>query len=150
LVTPGFHPNETECGYNVIDTALTNIQTGGPFKHMLHSSVMHPILRKWSPMTVSDTLRSIRSNPACRIRLSSPTHLTETLPLAKLLEDEEPVHPLFWNPDVTSTSVSTRDVGEAAAKIFARRERGISAIRISLSGLERRYRITRSPKLCRK
>lgn len=59
LVTPGFHPNETECGYNVIDTALTNIQTGGPFKHMLHSSVMHPILRKWLPMTVSDTLRSI-------------------------------------------------------------------------------------------
>ncbi|KAK5175590.1 uncharacterized protein LTR77_000729 [Saxophila tyrrhenica] len=112
LVTPAFHPQETQCGINVINAARSSMQ-----KMMNHDAkryIEEYLVESGVPHTIIQ-----------------PTHLMETLPLAKIVEEAEKdgkaSHPLFWDPSVPSTSVSTRDVGEAAAKILAERERHFSA-----------------------
>lgn len=42
LNLPAFHPRETQYGLNMIDAAEQQIANGGPFKHMVFSSVIHP------------------------------------------------------------------------------------------------------------
>lgn len=127
LVTPGFHPQEIECGKNVINAALANANSGSPFQHLVHSSVIHPILRKMMNHDAKRYIEEYLVESGLPYTIVQPTHLMETLPLAKLLEMAHPSHPLFWDPSVPSTSVSTRDLGEAVAKIFAERERHFSA-----------------------
>jgi uncharacterized protein YbjT (DUF2867 family) len=123
MVTPGFHPHETECGYNMIDAALANIKTGGPFKHMLHSSVLHPILR--AP-TNHDSKRMVEEylvESGLPYTIIQPTHIMETVSISTLLEQQDPVIPRFWNPNTPFSFVTARDIGEAAANILSQREK---------------------------
>lgn len=53
--------------------------------------------------------------------------MMEMLPLAKLLQDEKPVHLCNWNPATKFSFVTTRDIGEAAAKILEQREKHVAA-----------------------
>ena len=127
LITPGFHPHETQCGYNIIDGALANKNSGGPFKHMVHSSVLHPMIRK---MVNHDSKRYIEeylSESGLPYTVIQPTHIMETTDLASLMKQDEPVMPRFWNPSTTFSMVCARDLGEAVANIFNERAKHLYA-----------------------
>ena len=121
--TPGFHPYETECGYNIIDAALANVKSAGPFKHMVHSSVIFPILRK---LTHHDDKRYIEEyliESTLPYTILQPTHLMETFNIASVINADEPSHPTFFNNDTPFSFVSCRDLGEAAANVLEQREK---------------------------
>ncbi|KAI4736831.1 hypothetical protein E4T50_12691 [Aureobasidium sp. EXF-12298] len=93
LVLPPFHPHETNLGISFIDTCIAQQNSGGPFKHLIYSSVIHPILQKLLNHDVK-----------------------------RLLDDEEPVYQCNWSPGTKFSFVTTKDVGEAAAKVLMQRE----------------------------
>ena len=122
LVTPGFHPRETECGYNVINAALANVEARGPFKHMLHSSVIFPILRR---MVNHDSKRYVEEylvESGLPYTIIQPTHIMETVNLAPLIEQDDPVNFRLWDPSTKFSFVSARDIGQAAVNILEQRK----------------------------
>ena len=123
LVTPVFHPHETSCGTNLIDAALANTQSGGPFKHMLHSSVLHSLLRALPNHASKRLVEEYLVESGLPYTIIQPSHLMETVSISALQGQENPVLPRFWNPNTPFSFVTTRDVGEAAAKILLQRER---------------------------
>jgi uncharacterized protein YbjT (DUF2867 family) len=123
MVTPGFHPHEAECGYNMIDAALHNISAGGPFKHMLHSSVLHPILRALTNHDCKRMVEEYLVESGLPYTIIQPTHIMETVSVPSLIRQDEPVLPRFWNPETRFSFVTARDIGEAAANILIQRER---------------------------
>ena len=127
MVTPPFHTHETECGCNLINAALANVNFGGPFKHMVHSSVIFPILRK---LVNHDNKRYVEEylvESGLPYTIVQPTHMMETVNIAAIMEQENPVMPRMWDPSTKFTFVSARDVGEAAANILEKREHHLYA-----------------------
>ncbi|KAK4553655.1 hypothetical protein LTR86_009153 [Recurvomyces mirabilis] len=124
LVTPGFHEHETEMGYHVIDAACVQ---GSDFKHLVFSSVLHSCVRK---MINHDSKRYIEEylvESGLPYTILQPTTLMENLPIVKLYGEAEPTHTMLWNPSTVFSFVTTRDAGEAAANIFAEREKHLHA-----------------------
>ena len=123
LVTPPFNAHETEMGYNMIDAALANVRSGGPFKHMLHSSVIFPILRK---LVNHDSKRYVEEylvESGLPYTIVEPTHMMESFDVTALLSQEEPTFVRFWNPNVPFSFVSARDIAQAAANILDQRKK---------------------------
>ena len=123
MVTPVFHPHEAECGYNMIDAALHNISNGGPFKHMLHSSVLHPLLRALTNHDCKRMVEEYLVESGLPYTIIQPTHIMETVSISSLMKQNEPVLPRFWNPETPFSFVTARDIGEAAANILIQREK---------------------------
>ena len=123
LVTPAFHPHETECGYNIIDAALASTQSGGPFKHMLHSSVLHSLLRALTNHDGKRLVEEYLVESGLPYTIIQPSHMMETVSISNLVNQQDPVIPRFWNPAVPFSFVTARDVGEAAANILTQREK---------------------------
>jgi uncharacterized protein YbjT (DUF2867 family) len=123
MVTPGFHPHETECGYNLIDAALENAQSGGPFKHMLHSSVLHSLLRALTNHDGKRLVEEYLVESGLPYTIIQPTHVMETVSISALNDQQNPVLPRFWDPNIPFSFVTTRDIGEAAANILLQREK---------------------------
>ena len=123
LVTPPFHPHETECGYNIIDAALANKKSGGPFKHMLHSSVIFPVLRKLLNHDSKRYIVEYLIESGLSYTIIEPTHLMETTNLAPIVNEEKPIMARFWKPSTLFSFLSCRDLGEAAANILDEREK---------------------------
>jgi len=121
LITPGFNPHETMAGYNIIDAALA--QPKGQFKHLLYSSVIHPILRKLINHDAKRYIEEYLVESGLSYTIVQPTVLMENLPIAKLINEDNPTHFSLWNPDTQFSFVSCRDVGEASANILAQREK---------------------------
>ncbi|KAK4544601.1 hypothetical protein LTR36_004173 [Oleoguttula mirabilis] len=121
LVTPGFHPHETECGYNIIDAALS--QPAGQFKHLVHSSVIYPVLRKLLNHDSKRYVEEYLIESGLPYTIVQPTTLMENLPIAKLIQEASPTHACLWNPETEFSFVSCRDVGAACANILAEREK---------------------------
>lgn len=53
--------------------------------------------------------------------------MMEMLPLQKLMEDTEAVYQCNWSPETKFSFVTTRDIGEAAAKVLIQREAHFAA-----------------------
>ena len=123
LVTPGFHPHEVECGCNVIDAAFAQMKAGGPFEHMLHSSVIFPVLRKLINHDNKRYVEEYLVESGLPYTIIQPTHIMETFNLASVIDQDQPVHPTLWDPRTPFSFVSARDIGEAAARIFEQREK---------------------------
>ena len=121
LVTPGFHSHETECGYNIINAALENVKTGGPFKHMLHSSVIHPGLRKLINHDSKRYIEEYLIESGLDYTIIQPTAIMETFDVAAAVQQDHPTKPQFWDPSIPFSFVSIRDIGEAAAHILEQR-----------------------------
>ncbi|KAI7553735.1 NAD(P)-binding protein [Hortaea werneckii] len=117
LITPGFHPNETSCGINIIDAALAQPPGHQP-KHLLYSSVLHPSLRKLLNHDAKRYVEEHLIESGLPYTIVQPTTMMENLPLSKLLHQEVPVYSALWNPDTKFSFVSCRDIGEACSNIL--------------------------------
>lgn len=127
MITPAFMADEVQCGKNMIDAALANVRSGGPFKHMLFSSVIHPSLRA---LVNHDSKRYVEEyliESGLPYTVIQPTHLMETFPVQSIVSQDNPVRPAAWNPATKFSFVSTIDVGEAAAIIFEHRDQHLYA-----------------------
>ncbi|KAH0371327.1 NAD(P)-binding protein, partial [Aureobasidium melanogenum] len=127
LVLPPFHPHETTLGTTFIDACVSQAASGGPFEHLVYSSVIHPILRKLLNHDCKRYVEEYLIESGLNYTILQPTHMMEMLPLAKLMEQEKPVYPCNWDPATKFSFVTTRDIGEAAAKILEQRENHIAA-----------------------
>jgi uncharacterized protein YbjT (DUF2867 family) len=127
LVLPPFHPHETNLGTNFIDACVAQKDSGGPLQHLVYSSVIHPILQKLLNHDVKRYVEEYLIESGLDYTILQPTHMMEMLPLAKLLEDKEPVYQCNWNPATKFSFVTTRDIGEAAAKVLKQREAHFAA-----------------------
>ena len=127
LVTPGFHPKETQCGINMIDAAAAQTKAAGPFKHMLLSSVIFPIKHK---LLNHDSKRQIEEylvESELPYTIIEPTHLMESFDLPGFIKGGGDVMPRFWNPETQFSLVSTRDMGEVSASILTNPEKHLYA-----------------------
>jgi uncharacterized protein YbjT (DUF2867 family) len=122
LVLPPFHPHETNLGTSFIDACLAQQNSGGPFKHLVYSSVIHPILQKLLNHDVKRYVEEYLIESSLNYTILQPTHMMEMLPLQKLMEDKEPVYQCNWSPGTKFSFVTTKDIGEAAAKALMQRE----------------------------
>lgn len=52
-----------------------------------------------------------------------PTHLNDTFPLAKLMQEDKPVYEANWDPEVKFSFCATKDLGEAGARVLEQREK---------------------------
>jgi uncharacterized protein YbjT (DUF2867 family) len=116
LITPGIHGHETACGYHVIDAALAQ---GATFKHLVYSSVLHPILRKLLNHDAKRYVEEYLIESGLSYTILQPTVMMENLPLQALVKDENPVFPAMWDPATKFSFVSTRDIGEAAFNVLS-------------------------------
>lgn len=119
LVVPAFHPKESECGINVIDAAVAQFEAGGPFKHLLLSSVIFPIKSKLMNHDSKRRIEEYLIESPLPYTVIEPTHLMESLDLPGFIKGGTTTIPRFWNPDTMFSLVSTRDVGEASAIILS-------------------------------
>jgi uncharacterized protein YbjT (DUF2867 family) len=122
LVLPPFHPRETNLGISFIDTCIAQRNSGGPFQHLVYSSVIHPILQKLLNHDVKRYVEEYLIESSLNYTILQPTHMMEMLPLQKLMEEKEAVYQCNWNPETRFSFVTTRDTGEAAAKVLMQRE----------------------------
>ena len=122
LVLPPFHPHESQLGINFIDACVAQRDAGGALKHLVYSSVIHPILQKLLNHDVKRYVEEYLIESGLDYTILQPTHMMEMLPLAKLMDDEEAVYPCNWNPETKFSFVTTKDIGEAAAKVLMQSE----------------------------
>jgi uncharacterized protein YbjT (DUF2867 family) len=124
LVDPPFHPHETQLGYNIIDACVSQQQTNnGPFKHLVYSSVIFPILRKLLNHDCKRYIEEYLVESGLQYTILQPTHMMEMLPLANMVaQGEQPTYTANWNPQTKFSFVSTLDIGEAAAKVLVQRQ----------------------------
>lgn len=127
VVTPGFHPKETQCGTNMADAALAQRKAGGPFKHFILSSVIFPIKRKLLNHDSKRYIQEYLVESEVPYTIIEPTHLMESFDLPGFIKGGGSVMPRFWNPETQFSLVSTRDVGEVCANIFADPEKHLYA-----------------------
>lgn len=127
LVTPGFHAKETQCGINMIDAAVAQMNAGAPFKHMLLSSVIFPIKKKLLNHDSKRLIQEYLVESTLRYTIIEPTHLMETFDLPRFIEEDSIIMPRFWNPETLFSLVSTLDVGEASANILSDPEKHVYA-----------------------
>ncbi|KAK5112240.1 hypothetical protein LTR62_004401 [Meristemomyces frigidus] len=126
LITPSFHPHEAECGYHIIDAARSQFKTG-VFKHLVHSSVLHPSIRKLMNHDNKRYVEEYLIESGLPYTILQPTHLMETLDVKRLMTAEKAVHRMLWSSKTMFSFVSTRDAGEAAAKVLREREKHLYA-----------------------
>lgn len=127
LVTPGFHEREANCGINMISAATTQAKNGGPFKYILLSSVIFPGKSK---LLNHDSKRQIEEyliESPLAYTIVQPTHLMESLDLPGFIRGSGSTIARFWNPETRFSLVSTREVGEACAKILDAPEKHLYA-----------------------
>jgi len=127
LVLPPFHPHESQLGINFIDACNDQRDAGGPFQHLVYSSVIHPILQKLLNHDVKRYVEEYLIESGLDYTILQPTHIMEMLPLAKLMEDEKPTYQCNWSPETKFSFVTTRDIGEAAAKVLLQRDAHFAA-----------------------
>ncbi|KAI5274928.1 NAD(P)-binding protein [Aureobasidium subglaciale] len=127
LVLPPFHPHETTLGINIIDACISQAFSGGPFAHLVYSSVLHPILQKLLNHDVKRYVEEYLIESSLNYTILQPTHMMEMLPLEKLMKEEEPVYTANWNPATKFSFVTTKDVGEVGAKMLIEREKHYAA-----------------------
>lgn len=127
LVLPPFHPHESTLGISFIDVCTSQIDSGGPLKHLVYSSVIHPILQKLLNHDVKRYVEEYLIESGLNYTILQPTHMMEMLPLQKLMDEESPTYQCNWNPETRFSFVTTRDIGEAAAKVLVQREAHFAA-----------------------
>lgn len=127
LVLPPFHPHESTLGINFIDACVAQKDANGPFQHLAYSSVIHPILQKLLNHDVKRYVEEYLIESGLNYTILQPTHIMDMLPLAKLMEDEKPAYQCNWNPETKFSFVTTKDIGEAAARVLLQRDAHFAA-----------------------
>ncbi|KAK6004352.1 hypothetical protein QM012_008214 [Aureobasidium pullulans] len=127
LVLPPFHPHETSLGTTFIDACIAQKDSQGPLQHVVYSSVIHPILQKLLNHDCKRYVEEYLIESGLDYTILQPTHMMEMLPIAHLMQQENPTHLCNWNPTTKFSFVTTRDVGEAGARVLEQRQKHIAA-----------------------
>ncbi|KAF2164436.1 hypothetical protein M409DRAFT_56700 [Zasmidium cellare ATCC 36951] len=118
LVSPAFELRETQCGINMIDAARENARNGGPFKHMIHSSVIHPCLRALTHHDAKRLIEEALVESKLPYTILQPTHQMDVVPIKLLVQQEEIVFKARFNPSTKMSFVNCHDLGEAVFNII--------------------------------
>ncbi|KAG9665237.1 NAD(P)-binding protein, partial [Aureobasidium melanogenum] len=127
--------HETMAIYHMIDAAVAQRAAGGPFAHMVYSSVIFPILRKLLNHDNKRYAEEYLIESGLPYTILQPTHMMENFPMEKVVREAEPVYPSPYNPEIVFTWVTAKDVGEAAACVIEERQKHFYAT-YSLVGTE--------------
>lgn len=114
--------------YHMIDAAVAQRSAGGPFAHMVYSSVIFPILRKLLNHDNKRYAEEYLVESGLPYTILEPTHMMENFPMEKIVREEEPVYPSPYNPEIVFTWVTAKDIGEAAARVLEERKKHFYAI----------------------
>ncbi|EME38095.1 hypothetical protein DOTSEDRAFT_181917 [Dothistroma septosporum NZE10] len=123
LITPGFHPREAQHGMNMVDAALESYHSTGDFKHMVFSSVLHPIKTAMANHDNKRTVEEALAESDLPYTVVQPTQLMDNVPIKMIAAQEKPVFPARFKPATKFTLVSCYDLGEAVANIITQREK---------------------------
>lgn len=118
LISPAFELRETQCGINMIDAARESARNGGPFKHMIHSSVIHPCLRALTHHDAKRLIEEALVESKLPYTILQPTHQMDVVPIKLLGQQEEIVFKARFNPDTKMSFVNCYDLGEAVFNIM--------------------------------
>lgn len=127
-ISPTFHPQESQFGYNVIDAAVEESQRpSSKFAHFILSSVLHPYLRK---MLNHDRKRYIEEylvESSLPWTILQPSHFMDNT-ITRILQlrttpNAEATFLAAHNPDVTFSFSCLYDFAEASAKVIQERSR---------------------------
>ncbi|KAK6004332.1 hypothetical protein QM012_008194 [Aureobasidium pullulans] len=115
--------HETMAIYHMIDAAVAQRAAGGPFAHMIYSSVIFPILRKLLNHDNKRYAEEYLVESGLPYTILQPTHMMENFPMEKVVREAEPVYPSPYNPEIVFTWVTANDIGEAAARVLEERRK---------------------------
>ncbi|KAG9519813.1 NAD(P)-binding protein, partial [Aureobasidium melanogenum] len=115
--------HETMAIYYMIDAAVAQRAAGGPFAHMVYSSVIFPILRKLLNHDNKRYAEEYLVESGLPYTILQPTHMMENFPMDKVVREVEPVYPIPYNPEIVFTWVTARDLGEVAARVLEERQK---------------------------
>ena len=112
----------------MIDAATTQRASGGPFAHLLYSSVLFPILHKLLNHDSKRHAEEYLIESGLPWTVIQPSHLMENFPLAKVLREEEPTYPIPYDPATVFTWTTTKDLACATARILQERKTHLFAV----------------------
>ena len=115
-VGPSMHQHETEIGYNMIDAAVDESRKGN-FKHFVLSSVIYTQLRKLMNHDCKRYEEEYLIESGLNFTILQPTHFM-MFPVVPMMQQEKPVYPAAFDPNVTFSYMALQDLGEAAAKVL--------------------------------
>lgn len=123
LNCPPFRTYGTIAVNYMVDAAMAQRKAGGPFSHMLYSSVLFPVINKLTNHATKALAEEYLVESQLPYTILQPSHFMENFPLAKILSEEHPIYPAAYDPNVVFTWTSTKDLGEAAARVLEQREK---------------------------
>jgi uncharacterized protein YbjT (DUF2867 family) len=80
------------------------------FNHVFKNRIEEQVLESGLPFTIVQ-----------------PCRFMDNVPVSHMMQMEEPVLPMFWNPSTAYTLLARKDFGEAVAKIINEREKHFRA-----------------------
>lgn len=127
LVTPAFHPRETQMGINMIDAAVRLTRSGQDFRHMVLASVLHSSLRSLANHDNKRLVEEALIESGLPWTILQPTHVMDNVPVRAMVQQEDPVFPARFDPEIKFSFLSCHDLGEATANIMADRDKHLYA-----------------------
>jgi len=123
LNVPAFHKHGSIAANYMVDAAVAQREAGGPFQHIVFTSVIFPVIRKMSNHSTKALAEEYLIESFLPYTILQPSHFADNLPIAKLMSEEKPVYPAPYNPETVFTWTMTKDLGEAGARILEQREK---------------------------
>ncbi|KAK7548703.1 hypothetical protein IWX49DRAFT_43801 [Phyllosticta citricarpa] len=120
-VGPSFHPREKEMGCFMVDAAAEEARNGS-FKHFVYSSVLGPQLRKLMNHDCKNHVEEHLMESGLNFTIIQPSTFLDNFPIKHLAQQEKPVFPALWDPNVPFSYTALDDLAEAVAKIIEERE----------------------------
>jgi uncharacterized protein YbjT (DUF2867 family) len=121
-IGPSLASREAEMGFTMIDAAYQESQQGA-LKHFVYSSVLHPQIRKLLNHDCKRYVEEYLIESGLNYTIVQPSHMLDTFPVQKLLQQEAPVFPASFDPKITFSFTILQDLAEAFTKILEEREK---------------------------
>lgn len=137
-VGPTLHPHETEFGYNMIDAAIAESESGD-FKHFVFSSVFPTQLRKLMNHDCKRYVEEYLMESGLNFTILQPSHMFDNTKVGPLLEQDHPVHPMAYSPSIKFSFTALKDLSEAASLVLSQREKHYFAVYPIISTLPTPY-----------
>lgn len=91
-------------------------------KHFIYSSVLHPQLRKLMNPDCKRYVEEYLIESGLNYTIIQPSHILDQFPVQQLLQQETPIFPASFDPQVTFSFAVLQDLVEALALIIEERE----------------------------
>ncbi|KAF2162991.1 hypothetical protein M409DRAFT_68649 [Zasmidium cellare ATCC 36951] len=128
LVTPAFHPRESHYGLNMIDAAAESLRSGGLFKHLVLSSVLHSCLRALANHDNKRFVEEALIESILPYTIVQPSHVMENVPVTAIAKQDSPVFHARFDPATKFSFSTVYDLGEAISNILRDRDQHLYAV----------------------